>query len=432
MICADCVTSETLKRLVRAGGAPGTCGYCNKDAAVITSRALFDYIYAHVRKNVAFEGDLSDFEYNMLYIGGSDEIEVSSYEVVLGEWFDLGEEVYFHDLCAHVPEDFRINSRQQETHFYRDVGQLERNIYEDRWGRFVEGIRHAHRFFNPDAGAFLDAVFELLATQGNRLKADVIRTLGHGTPLYRARNVSSRANAQEIADHPAVQLGATPKNKASSQRMTPSGISALYCALERATCLSEIRSITGDDVVSVAVTPVSEIQLLDLTMLERVEPAQLTSMAEGYLDALHLKTFLKSLVKKMSRPKGRNDDLSYLSTQVVFEYLRLRFGDQVDGLVFPSVQTGEQGTNVVLFPEASLIGAGGRDHAGEDTIACVTDADTSPAPRIKLEVVAGSLRFHRVKAIRTEADTYQSLHDLYLSDVTRRQLGLSVRAQLEP
>ena len=55
MICADCVTSETLKRLVRAGGAPGTCGYCNKDAAVITSRALFDYIYAHVRKNVAFE-----------------------------------------------------------------------------------------------------------------------------------------------------------------------------------------------------------------------------------------------------------------------------------------------------------------------------------------------------------------------------------------
>ena len=65
-------------------------------------------------------------------------------------------------------------------------------------------------------------------------------------------------------------------------------------------------------------------------------------------------------------------------------------------------------------------------------IACVTDADTSPAPRIKLEVVAGSLRFHRVRAIRTEADTYQSLHDLYLSDVTRRQLGLSVRAQLEP
>ncbi|MNG14439.1 hypothetical protein D3C84_981900 [compost metagenome] len=53
----------------------------------------------------------------------------------------------------------------------------------------------------------------------------------------------------------------------------------------------------------------------------------------------------------MSRPKARNDELRYLSTQVVFEYLRLRFGKSVDGLVFPSVQTGEAGTNVVLFPE---------------------------------------------------------------------------------
>jgi hypothetical protein len=59
------------------------------------------------------------------------------------------------------------------------------------------------------------------------------------------------------------------------------------------------------------------------------------------VEALHLKVFLGSLVKKMSRPKARNDELSYLSTQVVFEYLRLRFGRQVDGSVFPSVQTGE-------------------------------------------------------------------------------------------
>ena len=49
--------------------------------------------------------------------------------------------------------------------------------------------------------------------------------------------------------------------------MTPNGISALYCALERETCLSEIRSITGDHVVSTALTPVAELKLLDLTAL---------------------------------------------------------------------------------------------------------------------------------------------------------------------
>ncbi|MFO6407484.1 RES family NAD+ phosphorylase, partial [Pseudomonas aeruginosa] len=128
--------------------------------------------------------------------------------------------------------------------------------------------------------------------------------------------------------------------------------SALYCALERETCLSEIRSITGDHVVSTALTPVAELKLLDLTALDQLEPPDLSLLDVGFREALHRKVFLGSLVKKMSRPKARNDELSYLSTQVVFEYLRLRFGKQVDGLVFPSVQTGEAGTNVVLLPEA--------------------------------------------------------------------------------
>ncbi|WP_219842183.1 RES domain-containing protein [Xanthomonas arboricola] len=413
---------KPLKHFIDEGGESGACSYCCRKGTVIASEALFEYIYTRVRENVASEENLSDFEHNMLYIGGSDEIEVSSYETVLGEWLGLGSEVYFDDLCTQVPEDFRVNMHGQETHFYLDDGLLERNFYEDRWGQFIDGIRHAHRFFNPNARAFLDLVFQLLVTEDNKLKSEVIRTVECGTELYRARSVSSPANAKEIADDPVSQLGVTPKDKSSSQRMTPNGISALYCALERETCLSEIRSITGDDVVSVALTPISEVKLLDLTMLEQVEPASLTLLDRGYLDALHLKTFLKSLVKKMSKPKGRNDELSYLSTQVVFEYLRLRFGRQVDGLLFPSVQTGERGTNVVMFPETSRIVGDKRTKVAEGT-APDAEANDPPAPGTKLEVVDGSLHFHRVRAIRTEADTYRNLYELYLGDETRRRLG---------
>lgn len=408
MICSNCVSPQPLKRLIDAEGASGTCSYCHSIGSVIASKSLFEYIYARVKENVAAEEDLSDFEHNMIYQGGSDEIKVSGYEVVLGEWFDLGNEVYFGDLCAQVPEEFVVNQRGEDTHFYDDNGLLERNFYEDRWGRFIDGIRHAHRFFNPDARTFLDSIFQMLISADNRLRAEVIRTLERGTELYRARSVSSAAIAKEIADDPASQLGATPKDRSSSQRMTPNGISALYCALERTTCLSEIRSITGDAVVSVAFTPVTEIKLLDLTALDRVESASMTILDKGYLDSLHLKTFLKSLVKKMSRPKGRNDELSYLSTQVVFEYLRLRFGSQVDGLLFPSVQTGEQGTNVVLFPESSRVGAA--RHAGlAEGDALDAEVGTPPAPGTKLEVVAGSLRFHRIRGIRTDANTYRHL-----------------------
>lgn len=429
IICLACVTPPALKELVNRHGLLDVCSYCKNVGQAVETKILFDYIYERVRENVAAEDDLSEFEHASIYEMGSDKIAVNSYDIVLMEWFDLADEVYFDDLCDRVPNDFKINSRGKETHFYNDDGLLERNFYEDRWTKFIDDIRHAHRFFNPNARGFLDAVFKLLVSDDDELKPEVIRTLSQGTELFRARSATSHAQAKVISDNPALELGPTPRDRASSQRMTPSGISALYCALERNTCLSEIRSITGDDVVSVALTPTTSLKLLDLTKLERVEPPKLTLLDVGYLDAQHLKTFLKSLVKKMSKPKGRNDELSYLSTQVVFEYLRLRFGKQVDGLVFPSVQTGEKGTNLVLFPEASIISPKQYELLDETDITFKAPAIFEPHE--KLVVVDGSLRFHKVKAVRTEAATYRSLHDLYMNDEVRNRFGVSFEPEAD-
>lgn len=423
MICSACVTPKVLKNLVNHHGLLGTCSYCNKSTTAVESKFLFNYIYERVKENIAAEDDLSSYEHALVYELGADDIDVASYDIVLMEWFNLGEEVYFDDLCDGVPGEFKVNSRGQETHFYNDDGFLERNFYEVRWTKFIDDIRHAHRFFNPNARGFLDSVFKLLVSDKDELKPEVIRTLDQGTKLYRARSADCYKKAKEIADNPASQLGPTPKDRASSQRMTPNGISALYCALERDTCLSEIRSITGDDVVSVAMTPITSLKFLDLTKLELVEPSKLTLLDVGYLDTQHLKTFLKSLVKKMSKPKGRNDELSYLSTQFVFEYLRLRFGNQVDGLVFPSVQTGEQGMNVVFFPEAIVISANKFREPSEMKAALGAEPDDQFEPEANLAVVDGSLRFHKVKAIKTEATTYRSIHDLYMSDEVRKRFG---------
>ena len=134
----------------------------------------------------------------------------------------------------------------------------------------------------------------------------------------------------------------------------------------------------------------------------------------------------------MSRPKARNDELSYLSTQVVFEYLRLRFGRHVDGLVFPSVQTGEAGTNVVLFPEASRLAyvisaAPDEDRLGDGLVPVEVAVDMDNPFRLptKVMVVHGSIRYHKVTAIETRAREYQHIHDMFMSDETRRRLNLN-------
>lgn len=427
MICIDCVTPAPLKKLFDTHGTAGDCIYCGHHGLAMESKQLFDYVYERIAENVAIKDDLSDYELSMLYDCGSDFIAVSDIDIVLMEWFELGNEPYFADICAGVPPEFRVDDTGSETHFFDDDGTLEQNIYEDRWKEFVEDVHYKHRYFNAGASKFLDSVFSVLVTDGNQLKPEVVRTISHGELLYRARHAQNQKQAEEIIGDPAGQFGPTPKHLASNQRMTPNGISALYCALERETCLSEIRSITGDHVISTALTPIGELKLLDLTVLDRMEPPALTLLDEGLRESLHRKVFLGSLVKKISRPKARNDELSYLSTQVVFEYLRLRFGKYVDGLVFPSVQTGEAGTNVVFFPEASRLSyvpPTDPDHA-DATAPMAVPPENRFGPPAKLTVVADSIRFHKVTAIETKAKEYSHIYDLFMSDLNRKRLGLN-------
>lgn len=424
MICSRCVKQEKLKKFIDARGRFGSCQYCAQVGNAVEAVVLFDHILGLVEKNVATEDDLTHYELGLIYECGADFVAVQSIDVVLSEWFGLDGELYLDDLMAYVPKTYLKNEHGHDRHFFYDDGNLELNVYEAKWAEFIAAIRHTHRFFNPSTKDFLDSVFNLLSNDSDELKPEVVRTITKSQELYRARTVADHNAAKKIQDSPHTELGPTPKDKASSQRMTPHGISALYCALERETCLSEIRSITGDYVVSGAMTPISHLKFLDLTKLGLVEPPTLTLFDDGFRDSLNLKKFLESLVKKMSKPKGRNDELSYLSTQVVFEYLRLQFGDQVDGLVFPSVQTGEVGTNVVLFPEACVISS--KKYFPPDELEKALEFDPFADPfreGEKLAFIASSLRFHRVKAIETKADEYNHIHDLFMSDLDRKRLG---------
>ncbi|KTC24623.1 hypothetical protein AO391_11560 [Pseudomonas marginalis ICMP 9505] len=421
MICVNCVTPEALKKLIARTGNHQICQYCSNEEIAVEASVLFECILELVVENTATEDDLSQYEYWMLFEGGSDDIPIADLDVVLSEWLELGEESYFDDLCSYASKELTTNDRGMERHYFGDDGLLERNFFEPKWSNFIQGIRHSHRFFNANAKEFLDSVFGILCDSNDVLKVECARTIKKGEPLYRARSASSREQIEKIRMAPASELGPTPKEKAGSQRMTPNGISALYCALERETCLSEIRSITGDNVVSIALTPITSLRLLDLTKLDQIDSPELTILDKGYLDGMHLKSFISSLVKKISKPKGHNDELSYLSTQVVFEYLRLRFGNQVDGLVFPSVQTGEIGTNVVLFPEASSVSD--KDHSipsGQEP----PRVQGEPHPAATLYCIPDSLRYHKITAIETRANEYEFSEDLFLSDLNRKRLGL--------
>ena len=66
--------------------------------------------------------------------------------------------------------------------------------------------------------------------------------------------------------------------------MTPTGISSLYCALERETCFSEVRAITGDVILSGAFRPTETLQFLDLTKIHTLSQLSIDPFSEHYSD----------------------------------------------------------------------------------------------------------------------------------------------------
>ena len=422
MICADCITSIPLKRFASGVGTNGVCNYCGINKLAVDSRALFENILQRVDENLATEDDLSYFELGMLYECGSDDISVACIDIVLAEWMQLGEEKYFDELMKFVPACYLKNEKGQDKHFYDDDGTLESNIYEAKWNEFVADIRHAHRFFNPNTRGFLASLFSFLSASDGTLKPECLRIVPMGEEIFRARSAHSFGDAKRMKDDPVNQFGLAPKEMVGSQRMTPNGIPALYCAFERQTCLSEIRSITGDNVVSIAMTPTAQLTLLDLTKLENVKGPEMALLDPGQREFQHLQAFVRNLVKKMSRPKGRSDELIYISTQVVFEFLRLTFASQVHGLVFPSVQTGEKGTNLVLFPEFCTVSKDFYTPPDELDKVLGNSVKKNFEKHSMLAYVANSIRFHKVTAIVTEAEEHSSINNLYMSDLDKRRL----------
>ena len=137
--------------------------------------------------------------------------------------------------------------------------------------------------------------------------------------------------------------------------MNAEGISVFYGAMEMETCVSEIRAPVGSRVVVGKFELLHTVRLLDLSAMAEV------SVNISYFDSHYAinkgrAAFLRHLVREISRPVMPQDESKeYLSTQVVAEYLANKVEPRLDGIIFPSSQTGGNGQNVVLFNHACRV-----------------------------------------------------------------------------
>ena len=234
---------------------------------------------------------------------------------------------------------------------------------EFEWEDIQESFKHEFRFFNSKLKDFLDHTFEFLIDD-QRINESLINIIPPSTTLYRGRSFDSLKDlkkeinndnlmfeleneTEELAKNIRNKFGLVPSYLASDQRMTPLGVSALYLSTDKLACVAEIRALVGQYVGVAEFSNRVELKLLNLNKLAKgFYPYHLE---ENYLEKLDVYVFFKKLIASVSRPKLDSGKFDYLISQYFFEYLRVKFSNQIDGIYLKSIQL-PTADNIILFP----------------------------------------------------------------------------------
>jgi hypothetical protein len=122
------------------------------------------------------------------------------------------------------------------------------------------------------------------------------------------------------------------------------------------TCIGEVRAPVGAHGVAAAFEIARELVLLDVAALAGAEARNISHFDPDYARKHERVGFLQQLSHALQVPVLPGEEhRGYLPSQMVAEFLGSRNRPRFDGVLFPSIQSGGQGTNVVLFHHASVV-----------------------------------------------------------------------------
>lgn len=399
MICSDCMESMALAQFVIGRGQLDQCAHCGNQGTVVDEQVLLEHIEA-LFETVLVPFDELDTYQKCSFLGGA-ALYICEIWEILGSDPATTSDTFEQSLIDHLTNEFvNPDGREMPEYFAINKGDgLTENQFLLGWEDFLNSVEHSHRFFNCHAKVFLDELFHILTDDFNLAGKGIFDIIDINNPVYRARIADSESVICDIEKNPYSQLGPTPAHLASDQRMSPTGISVFYGAYDRGTCISEIRPLVGDNVISGEFRPSNELKLIDLNKLPDCSES-LDIYDDDFVKHAHASDFFNKLVFNMSRPARRNVGNPYLPTQIIFEYMRVKFKDFADGILYRSVQQDQSGHCIALFPDSSLSG------------------------QFPLKFVDGSLRYHYIHAVSYEQRSYD--------DVDRMKITESSLAKVKP
>ncbi|WP_281414076.1 RES family NAD+ phosphorylase [Rhizobium lentis] len=204
----------------------------------------------------------------------------------------------------------------------------------------------------------LSELFDGLDTLKVRGDKTVLLDAGPGSAissLFRARSFPRYRDIHDALGRPDIHLGPPPASVARAGRMNAHGIAVFYGATDPLVALAEVRPPVGCSVAVARFNVIRPVTLLDLTALR--DAMTLGDIFDpSFLDRLQRADFLRQISERITVPVMPDDEhLGYLVTQAIADFLATLENPEIDGILFPSVQSKGDAHNVVLFHKASRV-----------------------------------------------------------------------------
>lgn len=345
-VCPDHIHDAWLAAQVReVADGDGECTYCGGQGAASLEEVM-PYVMDAVRGFYAPA---------ITHLGWGEQANAPGGEEVL---YSISEGIDFDEAVAHdIAEALSHNDDRWVPLREHPAGWLGAG-----WDRFCHWVTAESRFLlgAPEQDDFkvgeppqtmLEAIGDLILEEG------LLDTLPEATPVFRARSLP----AGVVLKHPR-DFSAPPDALAKPGRMNSRGISLFYGATDPETAAIEVYA--GHRRAAVAeFKTLQPLEVVDLTKLPEF-PSIYNVEQHRRWDSI---SFLKHFTDDIAKPVDRdgNEDLAYLPSQAVTEYLRLALpaakGIPIHGLLFRSSRLEPEtspvradkrpvrGVNVVLF-----------------------------------------------------------------------------------
>lgn len=417
-VCHKCIHDIFVIKKIKREGKVKKCRYCESKKKCISINDLAEYVDQYIKNNY----DPAKKEAYFVDNSGnfSEEQDGEPIELILVNILDCHISIAL-DIAKALESNESYRTIKNGNSFYYDNLFIEKRIdtndLQESWLLFCHEVKHSTRF-SISRNKTLDNIFSDLEKYKTYIGASLIKEIrpqDSDAIFFRARWSDKKEEIIDILLNPESKLGPPPVQIVKPGRMNPAGISVFYGAYDVETCIAEVRPPVGSWAITGKFVLLRQIQVLDLTLLDQYFTDMSVFDPEYQHKSAHMQ-FLRELHHEISKPISTNNcELEYIPTQVIAEYLANHNG--IDGIIYSSSQTGEDGKNIVIFNKTCKVKQHKRSEIqprpyfieNEDNCTVLINHieidDECDDTQYSLELTRDSIRVHRVEAAKMEYAT---------------------------